>query len=75
VRDHLETIQCVVCRRWYAVRVQSEDWQRYRREGGFVQTALPCVPPHLRELWISGVGPCCWPLLCPNPITNPTAYN
>jgi hypothetical protein len=71
-QDHIETAQCVTCRRWYAIRVQSADWQRFRRDGVFMQTALPYVPAQFRELWISGVGPCCWPLLCP---TNPEAYN
>ena len=70
-RDHLKLIQCVVCQRWYVVRVQSADLRRHLA-GEFVQTALPYVPPQIRELWISGVGPCCWPLLCGS---NPLDYD
>ena len=63
MRDHLELRRCVACGKWYAVRIQSADLRRHH-EGVFVQTAFPYVPAQLRELWISGVGPCCWDLLC-----------
>ena len=57
--------RCVVCRRWIALRVDAEDVARHERGGVYVQDAMPYLPAQLRELWISGVGPCCWELLCP----------
>jgi hypothetical protein len=73
-RDHLELIQCVVCRKWYVVRVQSADMRRHR-SGLFAQFAFPYLRADLRELLISRTCPACYALLCPDPITNPTAYN
>ena len=71
MRDHLELVQCVVCGKWYVVRIQSADLRRHRA-GVLAQDAFPYVPQQRRELWISGVGPCCWPLLCSS---NPLDYD
>ena len=73
-RDHLEAIQCKACGKWYAVRVQSADMRRHR-DGQFAQFAFPYLPADLRELMISATCPACYARLCPDPITNPTAYN
>lgn len=73
-RDHLELIQCVVCRKWYVVRVSSADLCRHH-QGVFVQTAFPYLEASLRELFISEVCPDCWSLLSPDQIAHPTAYN
>lgn len=70
-RDHLELIQCLVCGKWYVVRVQSDDLRRHRA-GLFAQFAFPYLPPELRELVISATCPDCWALLCPS---NPLAYH
>jgi hypothetical protein len=60
-RDHLELIQCVVCQRWFAVRVSSVDLQRHYFDGVFAQDAFPYLSPEYRELFITG----CWSLLEP----------
>jgi hypothetical protein len=72
--DHLELVQCKVCKRWHAVRVSRDNLRRHRN-GLFAQDAFPYVPPDLRELFISATCPDCWDLLVVDPITNPTAYN
>jgi hypothetical protein len=65
VRDHLELIQCVVCLRWYVVRVSSDDLRRHH-DGVLAQHAFPYLPADLRELLITGTCPNCWTALCPS---------
>jgi hypothetical protein len=36
---------------------------------------VPYLSPAERELFITAVCGSCWSLLCPDPITQPTAYN
>jgi hypothetical protein len=48
---------------------------RRHRDGQFAQFAFPYLPADLRELMISATCPACYARLCPDPITNPTAYN
>jgi hypothetical protein len=73
----LITMQCCVCKRWFALRVDKEDLSRHR-DGTFVQHAFcdragrPYLDAGLRELFISAVGPCCWSLFCPS---DPLAYS
>jgi len=73
-------LRCVVCRRFVAVRLDPDDLLRHRN-GLFVQDAftnesgVPYLTPAERELFITAVCGSCWSLLCPDPITRPTAYN
>ena len=73
----LVTMQCRVCKRWFALRLDKDDLSRHR-DGTFVQhafcdrTGRPYLDASLRELCISAVGPCCWPLLCSS---NPLDYD
>jgi len=73
----LITMQCKVCGRWFALRVDPADVERHAN-GMFVQHAFadcagrPYLDAELRELFISAVGPCCWPLLCSS---NPLDYD
>jgi hypothetical protein len=67
-------LRCVVCGKFVAVRIDPVDLRRHH-EGLFVQFAFPYLDASLRELFISGVCPDCWDLLCPDPIVHPTAYH
>jgi len=68
-------VQCVVCKKFVAIRVDLEDLARWRA-GAHAQDAMPYVSCADRELLcLSKVCPACWDLLCPDPITHPTAYN
>ncbi|MGA8344130.1 MAG: hypothetical protein WB781_19515, partial [Candidatus Sulfotelmatobacter sp.] len=71
-RDHLELIQCVVCKRWFAVRVASSDLHRHYFERVFAQEAFPYLFPEYRELFITACCGACWNHLCP---ASPTAYS
>ncbi len=70
----------MVCRKWLVVRVSSGDLRRHH-DGEFVQHAftnengVPYLSPAERELFITAVCGSCWSLLCPDPVTQPTAYN
>lgn len=59
-RDQLVLICCEVCRRWYVVRVSGDDLRRHH-DGVVAQDAFPYLPPGLRELFITGTCPDCWP--------------
>ena len=65
MRDHLELIQCVVCLRWFVVRVASADLRRHH-DGVLAQYAFPYLAPDLRELLISRCCNACWTALCPS---------
>jgi hypothetical protein len=73
----LITKGCIVCKKQVAMRVDSEDVQRFN-EGMFVQHAfadrngVPYLTPGERELWIEELCEECWYLLCP---ADPLAYN
>ena len=69
-RDQLALICCVVCSRWYVVRVNSDDLRRHH-DGVLVQDAFPYLPrniaiAHRREVRY------CWAVLC---WSNPLAYS
>ena len=74
----LITIQCSVCKKVIAMRVDSEDLYRHMRDGVFVQhafvdrTGKPYLTAAERELFLSGCCGECWHLLCPS---NLLAYN
>jgi hypothetical protein len=76
----LVTKQCCVCHKWIALWVDPDDLERHSA-GLFAQLAfarrdgLTYLDASLRELFITGVCPDCWDLLCPDPITHPTSYN
>jgi hypothetical protein len=76
--DRLVAIQCCVCLRWVAVRLDQDDLDRHVRGGGYVQhvfcdrSCKPYLSPAERELFISAVCGDCWALLCPS---SPLAYN
>jgi hypothetical protein len=76
----LITLRCVVCGRHVAIRLDADDLERHL-DGVFVQDAftnengVPYLSPAERELFITAVCGSCWSLLCPDPITQPTAYN
>ncbi len=79
-RNQLLTPRCVVCGKFVALRVDPEDAER-RAAGAFVQDAYadadgnPYLTPAEREILISSTCGACYLLLCPDPITHPTAYN
>ena len=70
----LVTMQCRLCKRWYALRVDKDDLKRHAN-GMYVQDACPYLPPGLRELFISQTCGVCWAVLCVDPIAHPTSYN
>jgi len=75
----LITMQCCVCKKWTAMRVDPEDLERHRK-GIYVQHAfvdrkgMPYLSSAERELLpaCSGVCASCYSLLCPS---DPLAYN
>jgi hypothetical protein len=71
----LVVLRCCVCRRWVALRVDPDDLNAHYYGGAYVQHALSYLNAADRELVYSRVCAACWDLLCPDPITHPTAYN
>lgn len=73
----LITLQCGVCQKWTALRVDLEDLGRHR-DGVYVQHAFvhrngkPYLTAAERELFLSGCCNDCWRLLCPS---DAIAYN
>jgi hypothetical protein len=78
--ENLELItrQCVVCGRWFALRVDKDDLDRHLLDGVYVQDAFanragkPYLDADQRELFISKLCSDCWALLCPS---SRLAYN
>ena len=74
----LITMQCCVCKRWVALRLDNEDLDRHVRDGVFVQQAFtnrdgkPYLDAAERELLFSQLCGDCWALLCPS---SRLAYN
>lgn len=74
----LMTMQCCVCKKVVALRVDPADLKRHRKHGVYVQHAFvdrkgrPYLTPAERELFVSGCCDECWDLLCPS---DPLAYN
>ncbi len=68
----LITMQCCVCERWFALRVDRDDLDRHVRRAVYAQHAFtdlagrPYLDPAERELFISKVCSDCWALLCPS---------
>jgi Na+-translocating ferredoxin:NAD+ oxidoreductase RnfC subunit len=77
-QDRLITIQCRVCGRWTAIRLDPDDFYRHVRDGVLVQRAFadrggkPYLTAAERELFISAVCGSCYSLLCPS---SELAYN
>ena len=75
----LTTMQCCVCEKWIALRVDPDDLELHMKHGVFVQDAFvdrkgrPYLSAAERELFpaCSGVCAACWSLLCPS---DPRAY-
>jgi hypothetical protein len=74
----LITIQCSVCKKMIALRVDPQDLRRHREQGVYVQHAFidragkPYLTAAERELFLSGCCEDCWNLLCPSGVL---AYN
>jgi hypothetical protein len=74
----LITMQCCVCRTWFAVSVDRDDLDQHLRHGVLVQDAFarrdrkPYLTRSERELFISACCDSCWHLLCPS---DKLAYN
>lgn len=74
----LIAMQCCVCKKMTALRVDPDDLDRHRKHGIFVQYAFvdregkPYLTPAERELFISKCCDDCWHLLCPS---DKLAYN
>jgi hypothetical protein len=79
-RIRLVVIRCVCCEKWQVVRLDPDDLERHAA-GALVQVAFarhdgtPYLTRSERELFISACCRSCWDLLCPDPMTHPTAYN
>jgi hypothetical protein len=73
----LITMQCCVCNRWFALRVDKDDLDRHLRDGVYVQHAFvravgePYLNPSERELFLTCCGTC-FARLCPS---DPLAYS
>jgi hypothetical protein len=76
----LMTMQCCVCEKWIALRVDPDDLELHTKHGVFVQDAFvdrkgkPYLTAAERELFpaCSGCCPACYELLCPS---DKLAYN
>ena len=68
----LMALRCCVCKKFVALRVDTEDLERHKKYGVFVQRAFadrkgrPYLEPHERELFLSRVCNECWLVLCPS---------
>ena len=73
----LITIQCCVCKKWVAMRVDPEDFASHE-QGMFVQHTFvqrdgkPYLTAAERELFVSECCDTCYHLLCPS---DPLAYS
>ena len=53
-------VECVGCRKFYALKVERTDYDRLSNRNEFIQTIFPYLAPPMRELLISGICPKCW---------------
>jgi hypothetical protein len=72
----LVTMQCRVCKRWFALRIDQDDLDRHYG-GVYVQHAFvrrdatAYLTPAELELFLSRCCASCWAVLCPS---DPLAY-
>ena len=53
-------VECVECRKSYALKVERADYDRLSNKTEFIQNIFPYLAPPMRELLISGTCPKCW---------------
>ncbi len=53
-------VECVGCRKFYALKVERADYDRLSNRTEFIQNIFPYLAPPMRELLISGTCPKCW---------------
>jgi|GEM_PF-2360356 len=53
-------VECVDCRRLYALKVERTDYDRLSNRTEFIQVIFPYLAPPMRELLVSGTCPKCW---------------
>lgn len=53
-------VECVVCRQFYALKVERTDYGHLSNRTEFIQNIFPYLAPPMRELLISGTCPKCW---------------
>jgi hypothetical protein len=68
-------IQCMVCKKFVAIRVDRDDLARVLYGGVLIQDCMPYLDSGSRELLLTATCPDCWDLLCPDPVAFPLAYN
>ena len=71
----LTTVQCCVCKRFIALRVDRDDLARHQYGGVLIQDAFRYLDSGERELLLTATCPDCWARLCPDPVAFPFAYN
>ncbi len=52
--------ECVECKKFYALKVERTDYERFSNKTEFIQNIFPYLAPPMRELLISGTCPKCW---------------
>ena len=70
-------LQCCVCHRWIALRVDQDDLDRhygvvYVQHAFLRRDGTADLTPYERELFLSRCCASCWALWCPS---NPLAYS
>jgi hypothetical protein len=70
----LITLQCSVCKKFVALRLDKGDLARHLYGGVLIQDAFPYLDSGTRELLLTATCPD-WDLLCADPIAHPYAYN
>ncbi len=53
-------VECVGCRKFYALKVERTGYDRLSNRTEFIQNIFPYLAPPMRELLISGTCPKCW---------------
>lgn len=53
-------IRCKKCFNEYHIEVTKEQIYKYQNGTDLIQNIFPELPPHIRELFISGFCPTCW---------------
>jgi hypothetical protein len=53
-------VECIGCRKFYALKVERADYDRLSNRNEFIQDIFPYLSPPMRELLISRTCPKCW---------------